>query len=158
MTTEHIRHQLSEKGLKVTPQRILVLEAIYRLNNHPTAENIIAHVRKSHPNVATATVYKVLDALAEHELLKRVKTDKDAMRYDPIMETHHHLYCVETDKIQDYFDDDLNHLLTNYFKKRRILGFEIDDIKLQIVGKFKTTRKTSITKSRKVVSKKNKFN
>ena len=154
MTIEHIRHQLSEKGLKVTPQRILILDAIYRLNNHPSAENIIAYVRKNHPNVATATVYKVLDALAEHELLKRVKTDKDAMRYDPIMETHHHLYCVETDKIKDYFNDDLNHLLTNYFKKHRILDFEIDDIKLQIVGKFKKTAKTRVSKQRKSTSKK----
>jgi len=146
MTGEQIRLELIEKGLKVTPQRIVILEAICKLNNHPTAENIIDYIRRTHPNIATATVYKVLDTLAAHELLKRVKTDKDAMRYDAIMATHHHLYCIETDKIKDYFNDDLNQLLTNYFKKHRILDFEIEDVKLQIVGKFKNTKGKSTKK------------
>lgn len=153
MTITDIRQQLSEKGLKVTPQRIAVLEAIIKLNNHPSAENIIDYIRKNHPSVATATVYKVLDALVDNELVKRVKTDKDVMRYDAILHAHHHLYCTKTDKIKDYFNDDLNHLLTNYFKKHRILDFEIADIKLQIVGKFTSPKKTT-TKKRNILPKK----
>ncbi len=137
MTIEKIRNKLIEKGLKVTPQRMAILEAILALNNHPTAENIIDYIRKNHPNIATATVYKVLDALAENNLLNRVKTDKDVMRYDAIVENHHHLYCTDSDKIEDYFNNDLNIILSEYFKKHRIPDFEIDDIKLQIVGKYK---------------------
>jgi len=60
---KHIREVLSEKGLKITPQRISILEAIYSLQNHPTADNIIEYIRKSHPNIATGTVYKVLETL-----------------------------------------------------------------------------------------------
>ena len=63
MKITEIRNKLIEKGLKVTPQRIAILEAIIKLNNHPTAENIIDYIRNNHPNIATATVYKVLDAL-----------------------------------------------------------------------------------------------
>lgn len=137
MTIEEIRNKLIEKGLKVTPQRIAILDAISVLSNHPTAENIIDYIRINQPNIATATVYKVLDALAENELLKRVKTDKDVMRYDAIMEKHHHLYCTESDKIADYFNDELNNLISDYLDKHRIPDFEIDDIKLHIVGKFK---------------------
>ena len=59
-----------ESGLKVTPQRVAILEAIITLNNHPTAENIIDFIRKNHPNIATATVYKVLDILVENSLIK----------------------------------------------------------------------------------------
>jgi len=70
------RNKLVEKGLKITPQRIAILEAIIKLNNHPTAENIIEYIRKNHPNIATATVYKVLDALVENGLIKKVKTEK----------------------------------------------------------------------------------
>jgi len=55
---EKIRHKLSEKGLRVTPQRIAILETIYQLDNHPTADQIIEEVRKSHPNLAPGTVYK----------------------------------------------------------------------------------------------------
>ena len=118
-----------------------ILEAIIKLNNHPAAENIIEYIRKNHPNIATATVYKVLDALVENELIKKVKTEKDVMRYDAVLENHHHLYCSDSDRIEDYFDDELNQLLDNHFQKRGIPGFEIDDIKLQIIGKFLKNKK-----------------
>ncbi len=136
MTTRGIRNMIAEKGLKVTPQRIAILDAIIKLNNHPTAENIIEFIGKEHPNIATATVYKVLDALVENKLIKKVKTDRDIMRYDAMMEKHHHLYSAESDRIEDYFDSDLNTLIENYFSKKAIPDFEIADIKLQIIGKF----------------------
>lgn len=131
-----IRNKLIDKGLKVTPQRVAILEAIITLNNHPTAENIIDFIRKNHPNIATATVYKVLDIMVEKLIIKKVKTDKDIMRYDAIMKNHHHLYCSESDRIEDYVDDDLNTIIEEYFKQKKISGFQIDDIKLQITGKF----------------------
>ncbi len=136
MKTEEISRVLIEKGLKVTPQRIAVYEAVAHLNNHPTAENIIKYIRKIYPNIATATVYKILDALTEKGLINRVKTEKDMMRYDAILESHHHLYCSETDRIEDHYDEQLDRMLEDYFEKKDIPGFQIEDIKLQINGKF----------------------
>lgn len=136
MKTNEIRNKLIDKGLKVTPQRIAILDAIVKLNNHPSAENIIDYIRKNHPNIATATVYKVLDALVENELIAKVKTEKDIMRYDACLENHHHLYSSDSDRIEDYTDDELNEILKKYFEKKGITGFKIEDIKLQIIGKF----------------------
>lgn len=133
---EDIRNKFSEKGLKITPQRVVILEAIYKLNNHPTADNIIEYIRESHPNIATGTVYKVLETLVENGLIKKVTTDKDVMRYDGIIETHHHLYCSECDLIEDYKDEELDKLLQNHFKNKNIKGFKIEDIVLQIRGTF----------------------
>ncbi len=140
MSAGEISNKLIEKGLKVTPQRIAILEAIIKLNNHPTADNIIGYIRKNHPNIATATVYKVLDALVSNGLIKKVETEKDIMRYDAIMESHHHLYCSESDRIEDYYDAGLNEMLKKYFKKKGIPDFRIEDIKLQIIGKFDKTK------------------
>ncbi|MBW6480385.1 MAG: transcriptional repressor [Bacteroidales bacterium] len=136
MKAEEISRKLIEKGLKVTPQRIIVLEALLKLNNHPTAESIIKYIKKTYPNIATATVYKVLDALTENGLIKRVKTEKDIMRYDAILEKHHHLYCTETDRIEDYHDEQLDRMIEDYFQKKGIPEFQIEDIKLQINGRF----------------------
>jgi Fur family peroxide stress response transcriptional regulator len=58
------------------------------------------------------------------------------MRYDAIVENHHHLYDSESDRITDYYNDEINELLTDYFRKNEIPDFEIADIKLQIIGKF----------------------
>ncbi len=137
MKLEEVRNKLMEKGLRVTPQRVAILEAIITLGKHPTADHIIGFLKEHNPNIATGTVYKVLDALFENNLIKKVKTDKDIMRYDAVIAEHHHLYSSESDRIEDYINHDLNNLLKEYFKKNKIPDFEIDDIKLQIIGKFK---------------------
>ncbi len=113
-----------------------IYEAIVHLNNHSTAEQVIEHIKAHHPNIAVGTVYKVLDSLVENGLLKKVKTEKDIMRYDAVLSNHHHLYCAETDRIEDYEDEQLNQLLNEYFKANHIKNFNIQDIKLQITGKF----------------------
>ena len=135
--TENFREILQKKGLKVTPQRVVIFEAIMQLENHPTAENILAFIKENHPNISVGTVYKVLDAFVESDLLKKVKTEKDIMRYDPNLSNHHHLYCSETERIEDFEDEELTLLISNYFEKNKIKNFKIQDIKLQITGKFK---------------------
>lgn len=130
------REKLQEKGLKVTPQRVAIFEAILKLDNHPTADDIISFIKTNHPNISVGTVYKVLDTLVENNLLKKVKTEKDIMRYDPLLSNHNHLYCAETERIEDFEDEKLNELISDYFKKNKIKNFKIQDIKLQITGKF----------------------
>ena len=125
------------RSLKVTPQRVAIFEAIMQLGNHPTAEDILAFIKNKNPNISVGTVYKVLDTLVENSLLKRVKTEKDVMRYDPLLNNHHHLYCSETERIEDFEDNTLSELISDYFKKNKIKNFKIQDIKLQITGKFK---------------------
>jgi Fur family peroxide stress response transcriptional regulator len=51
------------------------------------------------------------------------------------------LYCAESDRIEDYFDTELNEIIGNYFAKKGIPDFKIEDIKLQIIGKFLTETK-----------------
>lgn len=137
MNIRKLANQLSEKGLRVTPQRIAILGAILELNNHPTAEHIIEYIKRNHPNISVGTVYKVLDSFVENGLLKKVKTENGIMRYDPLQSNHHHLYCKETDRIEDYEDKELDELIIDYFKKHGIENFNIQNIQLQISGTFK---------------------
>jgi Fur family transcriptional regulator, peroxide stress response regulator len=136
MEISEIRNKLIKKGLRITPQRLVIFEAILKLNNHPTTDDIAAFIKHDHPNIATGTVYKVLDSLVANGLIKKVKTERDVMRYDAILENHHHLYCAESDRIADYYNDEINELLSDYFSKNEIPDFKIGDIKLQIIGEF----------------------
>lgn len=133
---ENIREILMLKGLKITPQRIAVLEAVMRLKDHPTADHIIDFIQKNHPNIAIGTVYKILETFVDKKIIKKVKTDRDIMRYDAVMDKHHHLYCAESDIIKDYFDAQLDEMLAGYFARKKIPDFKIEEIKLQIIGKF----------------------
>jgi Fur family peroxide stress response transcriptional regulator len=132
-----IRSNLADHSLKITPQRIAVYSALLKLSNHPSAEKIIEHVRRNNPNISSGTVYKTLETFVEKDMIRKVKTDSDVMRYDAIMDQHHHLYCAESDRIADYFDEELNEMLEKYFRDKKIDGFDVKEVKLQILGNFK---------------------
>ncbi|HSL87778.1 MAG TPA: transcriptional repressor [Ignavibacteriaceae bacterium] len=136
MKKGNIGIELKNNNLKVTPQRIAVLEALTSLKDHPTADKIKEYVVKNHPNIAVGTIYKTLETFVEKGLVKKVKTDKDVMRYDAILDKHHHLYCEKSERIEDFFDETLNEMLEEYFKKKKIPNFKVKDIKLQIIGAF----------------------
>ncbi|MDZ7777290.1 MAG: transcriptional repressor [Bacteroidales bacterium] len=66
-----LQQEISQAGLKVTPQRIAVLEAVISLGNHPTVDEIVEHIKDYHPSIATGTVYKSLEAMKEKGLIKK---------------------------------------------------------------------------------------
>jgi len=137
MRIEEIRNRISESGLKVTPQRIAVYQAIMAMNDHPTAEMIKNHIAEKNPSISLATVYKTLEVFVNKNLIRKIKTEEDVMRYDPILEEHHHLYDQKNETIADYYNDELNQIIRDYFRKNNIPNFEIEDIKLHIIGEFK---------------------
>ncbi len=141
MSANKLKDILRGKGLKVTPRRLSILEAIVKLDTHPTAEEIIKFIRKRNPNIATATVYKALNILVAKKVINKVDTERDITRYDAVMETHHHLYCSESERIVDFVDTGLNEMIKHYFEKEKIPGFIIEDVKLQIIGKFEKVNK-----------------
>ncbi|HRY98527.1 MAG TPA: transcriptional repressor [Bacteroidales bacterium] len=136
MRSSQLREKLSASGLKITPQRMAVLEAVHRLKDHPSTEKIIAHVQKAHPNIAVGTIYKILETFTDKGLLSKVKTEQERMRYDVVTQRHHHLYCAETDRIEDYMDEELSAMLEEYFRHKAIPGFEVKDLRVEIKGHF----------------------
>jgi Fur family transcriptional regulator, peroxide stress response regulator len=136
MDIKELTRKFHSAGLKVTPQRIAVYTALKSLTGHPTTDTICKYVRKHHPSTATGTVYKILETFTANNLIRKIMTENDITRYDSVTENHHHIYCTESESIQDYFDQELDELLGNYFKNRVIEGFEITEIKTQIKGKF----------------------
>lgn len=128
---------LVENGLKVTPQRTAVLEVVMNLHDHPTADEIVQYLRINYPHIPIGTVYKILDKFYKLGIIEKVKTDGEIIRFDAVKTRHHHLYSTDNDNIEDYYDEDLNKILTDYFKKKNIPGFIVEDFRLQIIGKHK---------------------
>ena len=78
-----------------TTQKQLVLDAVFRLANHPTAEEVYAEVARSHPSVSKATVYRNLGSLSEDGLLRHIKMPGGADRFDHQLMAHHHIICMQ---------------------------------------------------------------
>jgi len=124
---------LSSHNLKITPQRLSVYEAVTKLH-HPYADEILKLVNTDHPGIAKGTVYNILELFCPKSIITKVKTDGDKMRYDAIVNLHHHLYDANSDQILDYEDEKINHILREYFKENGIPDFDIKEVKLQIFG------------------------
>ena len=90
-----------ERGLPATTQRRAVLEVLLQRTDHPTADQIFDAVRKRNPQISRRTVYRVLDTLAEFGLIRRVHHPGATARYDAKTHRHHHLVCIQCNKIVD---------------------------------------------------------
>ncbi len=141
MENQSIIRILEDHDLKVTPQRTAVLEIIMNLDIHPTVEDLAKQLKKSYPNMPVGTIYKILDKFVSVGILEKVNTDNGIMRYDAVKKNHHHLYSPDSERIEDYYDEELRKMLDNYLKKKKIPNFKIKDFKVQIIGEF-TKNKT----------------
>ena len=130
-----IEKRIRNAGLKVTPQRINVLQTLLA-GSHPTAEYLIEKVREKYSSISSSTIYHILDVFVEKGVISKVYTHGDVMRYDAILENHHHLHDIESDRIEDYFDDQLFQQIKKYFEDNPISGFELTEIKVKLRGKF----------------------
>jgi Fur family peroxide stress response transcriptional regulator len=142
---EDIRQGIMEAGLKSTHQRVMILDAMMKMNIHPTADDIYQVIRKKNPSISLGTVYKNLETLAEKGLIRKVSSEEGQMRYDAENKPHHHIHCRNSSEIIDYHDEELDAMIRDYLRRKQIDNFEIDEVSLQISGnKLKKNKNVSI--------------
>jgi len=90
-------------GLKLTPQRLAILNYLDGNKEHPSAEMIYKAVTKKFPTMSFATVYNTLEHLKERGYLIELSLDPEKKRFDPNPKPHHHLICTKCNKIVDIF-------------------------------------------------------
>jgi Fur family peroxide stress response transcriptional regulator len=90
-----------DSGLKLTPQRLAILEYLDGNKEHPSAEDIYKAVSKKFPTMSLATVYNTLMTLKQRGIVKELTMDPLKMRFDPQPTPHHHLICMDCRKIID---------------------------------------------------------
>ena len=138
---DSITKALTEKGLKVTHQRIVVYQLLMNSSSHPTAEQIFGEIKLKYPSISLATVYKTLETFVENKLINKVSSPQGPMRYDARTDNHNHIYISNTDEILDFEDEELNRLLREYLNKKQFKNLNITDIKLQIRGEKQNLKK-----------------
>ncbi len=124
--------KLSKQGYRMTPQRMMVLEAIEAAEDHISAEEIYLQVRARYPHVNISTVYRTLELLRERGLVTETDMGDGRVRYHNIRHGHHHhLVCQKCGSIID-----LNESLLNPFKETlaKDYGFSADLKHLAIFG------------------------
>jgi Fur family peroxide stress response transcriptional regulator len=92
---------LRQRGLKLTPQRQAVIEAITAREDHPTVEEIHTEVRARFPMTALTTVYDTLQRLVEAGAIGALWPHATVQRYDRNADPHAHLVCIHCRKVID---------------------------------------------------------
>jgi len=93
---------LREKGYRLTPQRMMVLEAIEASHDHISAEEIHARARRQYPYINISTVYRTLELLKENGLVTETDLGGGRFLYHPAGKAqHHHLVCRKCGKVRD---------------------------------------------------------
>ena len=99
------------RGIAVTPQRLAVIRALLASENHPSADEICAAVRRQHPHVSLATVHRILEQFCEVGEAHKVTLLHDVARYDGNVEPHHHILCVRCRRVHDIEIPEVDKLL-----------------------------------------------
>ena len=106
-----IIRKLTERGYRLTPQRIMIVSAIEDSDGHISAEEIYAQVIAKYPQVNISTVYRTLELLKQLDLVTETDFGEGRVRYHPAGKGHHHhLVCQECGAITDLDEIELTPL------------------------------------------------
>ena len=134
-----LRHTLHKRGLRMTPQRQLVLDAVRALD-HATPEQICVQVQRTAPAVNITTIYRTLDLLDRIGLVRHTHLGHGAPTYSAREHEHVHLVCHQCGTIMEVpteLMDGLTAELTERF------GFALDVSHLALSGLCSTCQDAS---------------
>jgi Fe2+ or Zn2+ uptake regulation protein len=117
---------LAAKGVKPTPQRMVIAEYILNTHCHPTADDVFAAVSDKLPvPLSRATVYNTLNVLVDAGVIKEVFTEPGKTRYDANTSHHHHFIDVKTGKVIDISKDMVPKLTDKLGRKFKVHNYQI---------------------------------
>ncbi len=144
MKKDLFKKMLKEKGLKLTGQRLLVLETMAEHpGEHLTAEEIFDLARRNYPEIGLATIYRTLQVLVELNVVDKISFDDGFARYELIEELdserhhHHHAICIGCKTVISLEEDLLEALEQELMEN---LGFAVTDHEVKLYGYCKECR------------------
>lgn len=123
------RQKIKEAGLKLTPQRLAILDYLRDNLEHPSAEDIYKAILERFPTMSFATVYNTLETLREKGAIQELTIDPQKKRFDPNPRPHHHLICTKCRRILDIHIDYQLHV-----PEEKKNGFEIVGNHIEFYG------------------------
>ena len=126
-TFEELTNELKNNGIRLSHQRLKILEYMNNHRTHPTVDEIYTDLQKEIPTLSKTTIYNTLNALIETDLVKLLTIEENEARYDINFENHGHFKCESCKKIFD-FDVDIDSLeikgLDNFKIKHKDMYFK----------------------------------
>ena len=107
---ERWRAYIQDRRLNTTAQREAIVEQFLRTRDHISIDELLSKVRKRHPRVGYATVYRTLKLLVDSGLAIERQFGDGQARYEVVGDHHDHLICVKCGLILEFEDDEIERL------------------------------------------------
>ena len=122
----------TDKGLRITEQRRVIARVLSDSNDHPDVEFLHERASAIDPKISIATVYRTVRLFEEAGILDRHDFGDGRARYEAAPEAHHdHLIDVETGKVVEFVDPELEALQKVIAEK---LGYRLVDHRMELYG------------------------
>jgi Fur family transcriptional regulator, ferric uptake regulator len=132
LTAHELRAALRQRGLRMTPQRQLILDAVAAMHGHIAVEQVYQQVVRQFPDVNISTVYRTLEVLEELGVVRHTHFHEGVAQYQRTDEAaHQHLVCTRCGADSEL---DLAVLEPLAEELRSRYGFEADLAHQAIVG------------------------
>ena len=95
---------LKEFNLKVTPQRVAIVDELY-YKGHINIDDLYSSMLKKFPSISLATIYKNVNSMVEKFFISEVKIPNEKSVYELVKEEHSHLVCGSCKNIEDVIID-----------------------------------------------------
>jgi Fur family ferric uptake transcriptional regulator len=130
---------LEHKSLKLTRQRELLLEEIFKDDGHFEAEELVERMKHRDARVSRATVYRTLDLLQECLLVEKINfgTSRSFYEHVTLGQHHDHMICTRCGAVIEFFDDRLETLQDEISRKH---GMELTHHSMRLFGICKSCR------------------
>jgi Fur family transcriptional regulator, ferric uptake regulator len=124
---------ISERGLKSTKQRDIILESFLSSDRHLSIEELYLKLRATHSNIGYATVYRTLKLFAEAGIAREMQFGDGQTRYEHVGEGEHHdhLVCTRCGSIEEFENETIEQLQAEVAASR---GFLIERHRLELYG------------------------
>lgn len=135
---------ISQKGMRRTGQRDVIVEAAFSSDDHFTAEELLTKAKRLDPKTSRATLYRTIALLVECKLLREIDLGRDERVYDPNFldsPDHNHLICVDCGKVIEFADDNTAVLIDCITRR---LGFRPSSKSMRIEACCDRLRKNGI--------------
>ncbi|MEQ9619662.1 MAG: Fur family transcriptional regulator [Deltaproteobacteria bacterium] len=121
-----------EKGLKLTPQRMVIFNILAESNRHMTVDEIYTKAKVQYPMLSPATVYRNMEQMVDAGLLTHLDLGGASVKYDTNLDEHHHFVCNECGKVVDLYLKDFNYDIDN--DKSPLGNMRVDSTQLYLHG------------------------
>lgn len=122
----------AERGLRITDQRRTIARVLSESDDHPDVEKLHERASALDSRISIATVYRTVRLFEEAGILDRHDFGDGRARYEATPEAHHdHLIDVETGKVIEFVDPELEQLQRQIAEK---LGYRLVDHRMELYG------------------------